>query len=387
MPATDTFSKRKLLIAVLIAAVVAGGAGISLFWLNSKPRAQRTPPKVLAPLVTTQTVAPATHAVTIEALGTVTAAQSVELSAQVSGEVVEVSPRLAPGARFAEGELLARIDPADYELALRQKEAELVKASYELEVEKGEGAVARSEYELLGESIDAADRALVLREPHLKAARAAVDAAEAAVEQARLDLNRTRITAPFNAVVKERSVAVGMQLGSGTKIATLVDSDRYWIEAALPVSQLSRIRFGTDASSVRIAPRSTGQTFPEGRVIGLLSDVDDQGRMARLLIEVPHPLENGRGAPLLLGDIVNLEISGIPLKNLLMIPRADVRNGSAIWLLSPEKRLKIVPVVPVWSQRDAIYIAPETIPSGYALITTDLTGAVDGMTLREAGEK
>jgi RND family efflux transporter MFP subunit len=368
-------------------AIVIGGIGTSAYWLKNKPRAQRTPPKVLPPLVKAVEITPVVHQVTVAALGSVTAAQSVELTPLVSGEVVEVNPRLAPGIRLAKGELIARIDPADYELALRQKESDLVQAQYELDLELGQRAVAKREYELLGETIDEADRSLVLREPHLKAAQAKVDAAHAAVEQAKLNLERTRIVSPFNAVVQERFVSVGMQLLSSTKIATLVDCDRYWIEAALPVNDLTWIRFGQNASSVLIAPRSPGQQFPEGYVKSVMSDVDSQGRMARVIVEVPNPIEGSKGAPLLLGDLVSLSIMGRVLENVITVPRSALRDGGTIWLLSPDNRLKIVPVTPLWAEKDAIFIAPESITAGYRLVTTDLAGAVDGMSLRSAGAK
>ena len=382
MPATNPKNRRKILIAAAMGVVILSGLAVSAYWLNNKPRAQRTPPKSLAPLVETVSLTPVEHLATVSAMGVVTAAQSVDLAARVSGEVVAVNDHLAPGARFAKGEMIARIDPADYRLALREKEAALVKARYELELELGQGAVAKREYELLGETIAESDRALVLREPHLKAARANVDAAEAALEQARLELERTQIVAPFNAVVKERFVAVGMQLGSGTKIATLVDSDRYWIEASLPIDHLAWIRFGNDPSRVEIIPRIPGTHYREGFVKSVMSDVDEEGRMARIVIEVSDPLSSTAAAPLLLGDLVTLGIEGKRLENVLKIPRSAVHNGGSIWLLSPEKRLKIVHLTPLWAETDAIFIDASAIADGFSLITTDLSGAVEGMQLR-----
>jgi RND family efflux transporter MFP subunit len=387
MPNNETSRTRKIVAYLVVVFIVIGGIGTSVYWMKNKPRAKRAAPKVMAPLVKAVDIKAQDHRVVVAALGTVTAAQSVELMARVSGEVTEINPNLFPGAMLPKGTMIAQIDPSDFKLALRQKEADLVKARYELELELGQRAVAEREYELLGETIAEEDRDLILREPHLRSARAKVDAAEAAVEQAKLNLQRTRIVAPFNAVIKERFVSVGMQLGSGSKIATLVDSDRYWIEATVNVEEMGWIRFGSSASSVTIAPRTAGQNFPEGVVKSIMSDVVSKGRMARIVVEVPDPIENAEGTPLLLGDLVQLSIEGKMLENAVAIPRAVLHHGNTVWLLSPENRLKIVAIEPLWAEKSAAYIAADTVPEGYRLITTDLAAPVEGMTLRTQGAK
>ncbi|MDX1295996.1 MAG: efflux RND transporter periplasmic adaptor subunit [Sulfurimonadaceae bacterium] len=385
MPTIETSRSRKIITFAIVALIVLGGIGTSLYWMKNKPRAKRAAPKVLAPLVEAVTVKPISHRVVVSALGTVGAAQSVELMSRVSGEVIEVSPNLVPGARLQKGALIAQIDPADFELALRQKEADLVKARYELELELGQRAVAQREYELLGEEIAEEDRTLILREPHLRSARAKVDAAEAAVEQARLNLERTRIVAPFNAVVMERFVAVGMQLGSASKIATLVDSDRYWIEASLNVEEVGWIRFGDTPSDVTIAPRTAGQSYPKGKVKSVMSSVASKGRMARVVVEVADPIGGSEGTPLLLGDMVSLAIEGKVMKEVIKIPRSAMHHGNTIWLLSPQNRLKVVALKPQWMEKDAAYVAADTIAQDHRLIVSNLAAPVEGMTLRTRG--
>ncbi len=377
---------RKTLTFIVMAAIIGGGLGLSYYWLENKPKAQRKPFKALPPLVEAEQVTPKNYRVVINALGTVKAAQSVDLSAQVSGEVIEVSERLRPGARFEKGELIALIDPADFELALRQKEADLVKARTDLELELGQQAIAKREYELFGETIEESDRALLLREPHLKSAQAKVDAAEAAVEQARLNLERTRVVAPFNALIQSRSVSIGTQLGSGSKVATLIDTDRYWIEATLTAEQLSWIRYDDNGSKVTITPRNSKQEFPVGTVMSIMGDVAEKGRMARAIVEVPKPLDEGSGVPLLLNDLVSLSIEGIELKNVIAVPRSAVHNGNTIWLLTPEKSLKIVTINPIWSTKQSVYLPAETFEKEQQLIISNLPAPVEGMTLRTRGD-
>ena len=133
----------------------------------------------------------------------------------------------------AEGAALLRIDPADYQAALRQRRSELAQARADLELEQGRQAVAEQDFELLGEELDEGNRHLVLRQPQLKQARARVDFAEAALRRAELDLQRTRISAPFDAQILSRDVATDSQVSTGDSLARLVATDRYWGSASV----------------------------------------------------------------------------------------------------------------------------------------------------------
>ena len=387
MPISEKLRMGKILTFISMTLIVLGAGTLSLYWLSNKPRAQRTPPKVLPPLVEVTEVTPKSYRVLIHALGTVKAAQSVDLSAQVSGEVIEVNERLRPGERFRKGELIARIDPVDFELALRQKQAELIQAQSDLALERGQQAIARREYELFGEDINGTDLALLLRVPYYNAARAKVEAAEASVEKAQLDLNRTRIVAPFDALIQSRSVSLGSQLSIGSKVATLIDTQRFWIEATLTPGQLPWIRHDVNASEVSITPRNGKQRFPLGTVKTVLADVAAEGRMARIIIEVPKPYDAGVGTPLLLNDIVSVTIKGKLMENVVAIPRADVHEGNRIWCLAPDGTLTIKSVYPVWDTRDVLYIHAGVIGDNERLITTNLAAPVAGMRLRTPGAK
>jgi len=374
---TDVTPPKKSILSILfMSLIVIIVVAISVYWMKNRPRATRTPIKVLAPLVTAVKTDTMSHDIKISALGKVTPVQIVDLSSQVSGEVIDVLDELIPGITLRKGDLIAQINPIDFELLLRQKEADLIKAEFELELELGQVAVAKREYELLGEEIDKKNRSLILREPHLKSAKAKVNSAKSAVALAKLNLKRTKIVSPFNAIVKTRFVSVGMQIRSGSNIVTLVGSDRYWIETTLASNDIKWINFGKNASKVDINKNHNGV------VKTIMSDVEQNGRMARVVIEVKNPLNNAKGAPLLLDDIVAVTISGKTIDNVIKIPRSTLHNGNSVWFLSSKNRLKIVDVVPIWTQKDAIYISADTISKEYKLITSSIPTPVDGMSLR-----
>ena len=144
---------RKILKAVLVLAIVGAGYGVYLFLKTSRDVPQRQAPGQRPTLVE---VIPATEAeepVTVSAMGTVIAAQSVTVFTEVSGRIVYQSSRLVPGGRFSRGQILVRIDPADYDLMLRQQQARVVQAKMELARERGLKSVAEREWKLIQDEV------------------------------------------------------------------------------------------------------------------------------------------------------------------------------------------------------------------------------------------
>jgi len=371
-------TKKRVFSFFIMALLVISAIAVSVYFMKNKPRAKRVKAKVLAPLVNTQKLQIIDHNVTISALGIVKASQSVELSAQISGEIIEVRENLAPGTLLKRGDFIAKIEPRDFELMLRQKEAELIKAQSELALEEGQVAVAAREYQLLGEAVDIQNRDLILRKPHLRAAQFKVNSAYAAYELAKLNLERTDIKAPFNAIIQTRDVSVGTQIRSSNRVVTLAGSDSYWIETTVNTGELAWIDFGKGGSKARVKTQSIHAEYPVGNVISRMSDVEKNGRMARVIVEVKNPLKFA----LLLNDIVDVEIFGKSMKGVKKIPRVALHNGNTIWLLSPDNRLKIVNIMPLWTQKDSIYIAADMVGTEYELIISGIPSPVSGMKLR-----
>ncbi|MDX9862187.1 MAG: hypothetical protein RBS99_14860, partial [Rhodospirillales bacterium] len=195
-------------------AILLGGGGLALGLLETGPRAERQVPARQAKLVEVTPARVARTVVTIHAMGSVTADRRVELRPQVGGRIAWVSDEFIPGGVLGAGDPLLRIDAKDFELVVRQRSAALATAESNLKIERGQQSVAQREYELLGETIRPEDRELVLRQPQLASVQAAVDTAKAALEQAKLDLARTSVTTPFNAIIQSRDVNVGTQVST-----------------------------------------------------------------------------------------------------------------------------------------------------------------------------
>ena len=382
---------RKLVVVILPVLVLAAGGVVAWMLVKTAPKTAPHPPQRLARLVEVQAVEFGPHATILRAHGTVQPAREVTVFPQVAGEVIEINPVLIPGGRFEAGTMLVRINPVDFELAVRQRETDVATAKAALDLEMGQQAVAKREYELLGETIPEENRDLVLRQPQLARARAALAAAEAALDLAKLDLHRTVIRAPFNATLRARQVNVGMLANLNTALVTLTGSDEYWIELTLPVDQLRWVRIpdaeGAPGSTVRVASASSGQGTESrtGTVLRLLPDVESNGRLARMLVSVSDPRStqpaNAGKPPLILGDYVRAEIEGVGLPRAVALERRVFRDGDSVWLMNEQKQLEIRPVTVAFRTPSRMLVTAGLEP-GEQVVVTDLPAAVPGMRLR-----
>lgn len=373
----------RLVRLVLVLVVLGVGAALSSYWLRNKPKAQRrSSPRAEATLVEASRVTAATEQVTVRALGTVVPARLVDLSARVSGEIVDISPEFLLGGRFSAGKEVVRIDAQDYTLAVQQQRAELnrltsvldqqrsdvarqvsevARAESELKVEQGQQSVAEREYELLGTVVEEEDLELILRRPQLRtaqanyeaaqaaklaaeagtrAAEASRDAARVALRKAELNVERTTIRAPFNATVHAKFVDVGSQVSPGTKLAELAGTDEYWIEVAVPLDQLGWIdipEFNSNrGATARVYHESAWGpgAFRVGTVERLMTELEPQGRMAQLLVTVKDPIgleaPPAERRPLILGAYVRVEIQGKTLPDVVRVPRAALHDGDRV---------------------------------------------------------
>lgn len=372
--------------------VLVGAGAASAYLLTNKPRAERKAIEPAVPLVEVMKLQSTDHMTSIHAMGTVVSSQTVNLSSRVSGEIIERSSNFYPGGTVKAGESMLRIDPEDYQLVVKQRESDVARARNDLQIEQGRQVTAKKEYALLGEPLKGVALDLVLRKPYLTLAKASVKAAEASLKQSKLDLNRTSIHAPFNALVQSILVAKGSQVTTATVLATLVASDTYWIEVSLPADQMRWIHIpqksvGT-ASKVRIS-NSSGwpeQVFRMGWVKSLRPDVEAQGLMARLVVEVSDPLslkKSNAGEPvLLLGSYVQLEIKGKKLAEVFRIPRLALHDGNQVWILAQDGTLDIRKLEIVWSEHDDVFVLRQ-LKNGERLIISNLAAPVQGMHLRQ----
>lgn len=388
---------RSALRILLPVGVIAVSAIIAAALIAARPAVETRPQEAVAPLVRTMAAAPRAVDVIVRSQGTVRPRTETILVPEIAGRVVYVSPSLAAGGFFEKGDVLVRIDPRDYELAVVAARSQVAQAASRLEVEQEEAAVARREWEALGRG--GAPAPLVVREPQLAEARAALDAARSAQERAERDRTRTTLTAPFAGRVREKRVDLGQVVAPGNALATLYAVDVAEVRLPLPDQELAflDLPLGYRAGS-KPGPRVTlhaafgGQVLEwEGRIVRTEGEIDPASRMVHLVAEVKDPY--GRAsrktarAPLAVGMFVRAEIRGRELEDVIVLPRAALRGQNQVLVVDGEDRLRYRTVDVARTDREDVLVAGG-LRAGERVCVSPLDVAVDGMKVRTvSGER
>lgn len=379
MTATPDQSGRWKWVLIALGAFVLGiviykGAGL----VASARDAAQPPREETFPLVETISVRPV-DALSVVEEGFLRPRAEIDVVPEVSGKVVEVSPKLEPGGRFEKGELLFRIDPRTFE-------AELERAAADLEAAKAELARARSEADRQKRLEEIGASATARRQQSdasLASARARVGQAEAALTVARKRVEDTRVTAPFDASVISETVALGRFVQPGMSAATIFDTGAAEIVLGLRPTDAEAVRRAAQNRDkpldVVITPSraSAGAVALTGQVKRFGQSVDRQSRTVPLVIEVPDAFtgENGVFA----NDFVTVEIPAESTEQLFAAPLGTVREERYVWTLDPDSKLKQVAVTPVQrTDVDVIFHTPTDL-TGQRLVLTALTEEAEGL--------
>jgi RND family efflux transporter MFP subunit len=384
--------KKWVQIAVPLVVLLIGllGMGALVF---SRPAPHKEVRENPGALVDTLIVARGDQHVLVYGTGTVQSRQQVEITPQVNGRIIEIAPALVVGGFFRAGEVLFRIEDADYRLAVDMARAALAKAEFDLATVEGQARVARQEWDRL-DLAGGKDNPnpLVLQEPQLKNAQASLLAARATQQQAELDLARTVVRAPFAGVIRSKSVDLGQVVRAGTAAAVLAGTGQAEIIVPLPLHELGWLqipRHGDKSSGSPATVRlTTGNRTYEwsGRIVRSLGEVDPQGRMARVVVAVddPYGLQNRGNRPeLAVGTFVQVVLQGEVLPDVAVIPAIALRDGPQVWVMN-DGRLSVRDVEVVRRAREEVIIGGG-LAAGERVVLTNVPGAAEGMKLRSTG--
>lgn len=383
---------RAFVTFVLCLVLLAAGIGVARYFINSKVQPKRAPKKTVARLVQVMQPEPGNKPMRLEAMGTVVPAKEVVLRPEVSGTVENISDHLTPGGRVQAGDLLVKLDPRQYSLEVTKAQVAVQSAEADLALELGQQVIAREELKMLAsqEKGEKLDTDLALRKPQLMQAQASLESAKADLAQAELDLERTELRAPFNAIVTTLDINAGSQVSTSTDLATLVGTDEYWIEAALPLDVLSHLEFDREGGVPVTVRSQTGANGWHGRLQRLSGTLNDETRMAKGIVVVDSPLDSktNAGKPLILGEYVSLEIETQPLQNVFTLPRSALREGDQLWLVQDNK-LAVKKVQPAGKDSEHVFIpyGENGLEKGASVVVSEITSPIPGMALRIEGEE
>ena len=374
---------------VLIALV------ITVFMIKTKPHAQRQTPPTPKPRVTVYETKTQAASVNITGFGSVKAKRSVNITPQVSGEVIRKDACFEPGEYFVAGQLLLNIDDTDYLLAVARAKADVAQAEVNLARAEEEAQIARHEWasigsqNLGGEGDKSEPTPLVLHEPQLKLAQASLAAARAALRQAEVNLGRCTISAPFEGRVLNAEVDAGQYLRAGNPIGTIYATDIAEITVPVPDEDLAWITLDPDeglTGQVKVTAEFAGANHVwHGRAVRLGGAVDSRSRLVPVVIEVEHPYEReGNRPPLVEGMFVEVTFQGPAPTSTTVIPRIALRPGNLVWVVDQLSELHIVDVTVARAGVVEALISGGLEP-GLQVVTSNLQYVTEGMVVQVEG--
>lgn len=316
-----------------------------------------------------------THAV-------VQAHNPVTLTPEVAGKVIRVSDSFQVGSYFREGEVLVEIDRRDYETALAIAQSQLESARSAVKLAK-----LNEERKLRLIKANAVSGAEVYEASATREqAEADVDLAKTQLEQARLNLNRTKVTAPFDGRVQTKLIGIGQTAAANTPLGEVFAID--FAELRLPISgdQRKYLDLPERADDPPVAVTLYDAIDPshdhvwEAKIVrteGVL-DQDSRDLFAIARVDDPFGIESGK-RPLRIGQPVRAMIEGEVLKDVVALPRSAVRQLDRAVLVSKEDRsLLPIEIEPVWSDSDYVVVHGSSIPENMWLATTPMPYTPEG---------
>ncbi len=376
-------TKKNQIIAVFV-VIIVGFVGFFAFSSMKKPPAEKE--KVdNTPTVTVQPVELAPMLLQVFSYGVVKPKYETELVAQVSGEITRLSGTFVRGGFVKSGQVLAQIDPSDYEAALIEAQASLAAAQAGLELERAHGRVAKEEWKRLKKR---SPTELSLRKPQLAQELARVKAAEAAVKRAKRNLERTQISAPYDALIDGRETGMGAFVTVGSKIGKLLSVSVAEVRLPVADNQLKYLsNMGQDANVTLTGLFAGKERTWQAKIVRNEGIIDSTSRMNYLVAEIkdPYQLITNQAEVIRYGVYVNAAIDGIHLDNATRVPRHLV-DKNKVAILSQDNTLNYRSLVIV-RQDGAEVIISAGLNNQDQVITSALDYPVEGMKLSLASDK
>ena len=385
-------NKLKIILPLVVLAVGIVGA---IVLVKARSDVKIKPALVLAPLIRVETVQHQDLQLTVSSQGSVMPRTETTLAARVSGSVIKTSPAFADGGFFEKNEVLITIDPRDYSFAVTQAKSQVAQAMLRLAREKEEALVAIEEWQNLGKGQGGP---LTTRELQIAEAEAGLSAAEAMHAQAQLNLERTRIRAPFAGRVRRKNVDIGQFVTPGVPLAQIYSIDFAEIRLPIPDDELAYIDLPMSfrgklspnrGPKVTLTARFAGKEHSwQGHIARIDGEIDARTRMVHLIAQVKDPYGRSKTEnrpPLAVGLFAKAEIAGQKLKQVVIIPRAIIRGTDQVLVVDADSRLwlRTVEILRVMSEK---VVLQSGLSVGEKICVSTIDAVVDGMKVRTIDE-
>jgi len=378
---------RRFVAFVLPATIIVGAFVLVGVMSALKPQPEEKEDEVKALPVLTASAKSEAVTLLVTAQGEVQPRSQINLVPQVSGRLTYMSPKFIEGGAFKKGDLLARIEPAEYDLRVVQAKANVAQAETAVMREKSESEIAQRDWAELGNGT--APSALTLREPQMAEAAARLEAAKAQLAEAELQLRRTHIYAPFTGRVVRRQVNQGAYVTVGQQIGEIYNTDIMDVRLPLTNQDLGRagLTLGYQADRpgegipVTLSSDVAGQIVEwQGEIVRTDARFDPESRVLYAYAEVRDAFGEAatNGVPMAPGLFVTANIQGENVGGAVTVPRAGLRGKDQVYIAQSDETLEIRNVTVRASDREKAIIIAGLEP-GEKVVTSPIRGAADGM--------
>jgi len=330
--------------------------------------------------------------------GKVQAAQTVSLSAAVAGPIEWISPSMESGGYAGEGEVLLRLETSDFETAVERSRANMQQTL-------AEAVFADAELERLQELAErrlASDSQLQDAQRRAEVSRARLVDAEASFRQAELDLDRTELRAPFNAVIQTREVELGQYVNRAQSVAILFGADEVEVRVPLAMRQLGflDVPLGQrgeipeqNAPEVTLTGTYGGKQYQwQGKLVRIEASIDPNSNTVQTIIRVPQPVAGDQSAmqqpkaiPLPIGLYVEANIKGKTVDDIIALPRSVIRNNNQVLIVDAENKMYFREVEIFRLEEQKVLISGGILP-GERICISPIQAVVDGMAVQPVVE-
>lgn len=382
----DNKMKMILKIVLPVAAILAAIA-FSIPYFTRQPITEKPAAEVRMPLVAVAPVRAESMNIPVYTRGTVTPSTQIHMVSEVSGEIVEISPGFSNGGFFKKGDVLVRVSPLEYDVAIKRAEASRAQA-YQAYLQAQAEKKARS----MGRS--AQGNTLANFEVQVRQAEAQYLAANAELEAVKMQRERTTMRAPFDGRVLTAGLNVGQYLRPGTQMGIIYAVDVAEVRLPLSDRQLGMVDVPTRMSEaeqkelpdVIFTEEFAGKTFTwKGKVVRAEGGVDERNRLLYVIAHVPDPYGVDPAQPgrpeLVAGSFVEAKIAGRKFERVFAIPRKSLRNGSQVWVVGDDSRLSRRDIGVLYKAKDTVYVSTG-LDDGEQIVLNQLDIAVEGMRVR-----
>ena len=412
-------------IAICTLILVVGWAGMNgLASLKQPPAEALTEERAIR--VQATTIQPRDYPVVISGYGEARALTVVTVAPEVSGRVVYTHPALKTGQVIPAGEVMFRIDPADYAAGLQEARAGVaqwensvarLKKQFAIDAQRFKtlersAQLARTEFERIKQlfevdrvgtrsGVDQAERAyngaadqadliaqaVSLYPLQIREAESNLLSAKARLSVAETNLSRCTVRAPFDARIKSESMETGQFVSPGQNVLTLADDTvleiqvpldsrdaRHWLQFDMPAGTREPSAWFAAlkpvACTVRWTEDKTGSTWT-----GTLNRVvkfDQQTRTLTVAVRVTAESAMGNGTrtlPLVEGMFCMIDIPGRTMRDVYRLPRQAVNVENKIYLANAENRLKTVDVTVERTEGESVYVSRGLNPGDTVILT------------------